>query len=85
MPFAIRAWRARWTSFTQCFGKQQPVSPHTFLHVLWATAESFAGYEQQDAHEFLTALLAAIDNGIKLAANGAAGDGSTRIMTTSLL
>ena len=52
--------------FTQCFsGKQQPVSPHTFLHVLWATAESFAGYEQQDAHEFLTALLAAIDNGIK--------------------
>lgn len=51
--------------FTQCFsGKQAPFSPHSFLHTMWSTAEHFAGYEQQDAHEFLIAALAAIDAGI---------------------
>jgi ubiquitin carboxyl-terminal hydrolase 22/27/51 len=48
--------------FTQCFsGKQASYSPHSFLHALWSTAEHFAGYEQQDAHEFLVAALSAID------------------------
>ena len=51
--------------FTQCFsGKQAPFSPHSFLHTMWTTAESFAGYEQQDAHEFLIAALTAIDAGL---------------------
>ena len=51
--------------FTQCFsGKQAPFSPHSFLHAMWSTAESFAGYEQQDAHEFLIQALAAIDAGL---------------------
>ena len=51
--------------FTQCFsGKQAPFSPHSFLHTMWTTSEHFAGYEQQDAHEFLIAALAAIDAGL---------------------
>lgn len=51
--------------FTQCFsGKQAPFSPHSFLHTMWTTAEHFAGYEQQDAHEFLIAALSAIDAGL---------------------
>lgn len=51
--------------FTQCFsGKQTPFSPHSFLHTMWSTAENFAGYEQQDAHEFLIAALSAIDAGL---------------------
>ena len=52
--------------FTQCFsGKQVPFSPHSFLHAMWSLhQESFAGYEQQDAHEFLIAALAAIDAGL---------------------
>ena len=31
---------------------------------MWTTAEHFAGYEQQDAHEFLIAALSAIDAGL---------------------
>lgn len=51
--------------FTQCFsGKQAPFSPHSFLHAMWSNAESFAGYEQQDAHEFLIQALQAIDAGL---------------------
>ena len=51
--------------FTQCYsGKQQPFSPHSFLHAMWCTAEHFAGYEQQDAHEFLIAALQGIDAGL---------------------
>ena len=51
--------------FTQCFsGKQAPFSPHSFLHAMWSNAESFAGYEQQDAHEFLIQALSAIDAGL---------------------
>ena len=51
--------------FTQCFsGKKTPFSPHSFLHAMWSNAESFAGYEQQDAHEFLIQALSAIDAGL---------------------
>ena len=31
---------------------------------MWSTSEHFAGYEQQDAHEFLIAALQAIDAGL---------------------
>jgi ubiquitin carboxyl-terminal hydrolase 22/27/51 len=45
--------------FTQCFsGKRSPFSPHSFLHAMWTSADHVAGYEQQDAHEFLIAALA---------------------------
>ena len=47
--------------FTQCFsGKEAPFSPHGFMHAMWSSAEYFAGYEQQDAHEFLIAALSSL-------------------------
>ena len=61
---------------TQCFsGKTAPYSPHAFLHAMWCTAEYFAGYEQQDAHEFLIAGLASIYAGL------AAHEGPARPLT----
>jgi len=51
--------------FTQCFsGKQLPFSPHSFLHAMWANSDCVAGYEQQDAHEFLIAALSSIHSNI---------------------
>lgn len=51
--------------FTNCFsGKTAPFSPHAFLHAVWSNAEYFAGYDQQDAHEFFTAALASIYSGL---------------------
>ena len=51
--------------FTQCFsGKRAPFSPHSFLHAMWSNSEYFAGYEQQDAHEFLIAALSSIYAGL---------------------
>jgi len=44
---------------------QTPYSPHTFLHAMWCSSEHFAGYEQQDAHEFLVAMLAGIYSSIR--------------------
>lgn len=47
--------------FCQLFsGRTEPLSPHSFLHGMWCSSETIAGYEQQDAHEFFIALLAAI-------------------------
>eukprot|EP01119_Soliformovum_irregulare_P014130 TRINITY_DN3841_c0_g1_i2.p1 TRINITY_DN3841_c0_g1~~TRINITY_DN3841_c0_g1_i2.p1 ORF type:complete len:401 (+),score=109.75 TRINITY_DN3841_c0_g1_i2:605-1807(+) len=44
-------------------GNKTPFSPHHILYSIWRYASStFAGYEQQDAHEFLIALL----NGLHL-------------------
>lgn len=34
-----------------------PLSPSYILHSMWLVAHALAGYEQQDAHEFLIALL----------------------------
>ena len=49
--------------FTQVFsGVKTPFTPHHFLHAIWKYANYFAGYEQQDAHEFLIFLLNAIHN-----------------------
>jgi|LauGreDrversion4_1035100.scaffolds.fasta_scaffold60784_1 ubiquitin carboxyl-terminal hydrolase 22/27/51 len=56
--------------FTQCYsGHTVPCSPHAFLHAMWCNAEYFAGYEQQDAHEFLIAALASIYAGLALPEN----------------
>lgn len=40
-----------------------PLVPHRLLHTMWshASGEHLAGYEQQDAHEFLMALLDALE------------------------
>ena len=52
--------------FSQCFsGRDTPFSPNCFLHAMWVNAEHFAGYEQQDAHEFLIALLAGVCAGMR--------------------
>jgi ubiquitin carboxyl-terminal hydrolase 22/27/51 len=34
-----------------------PFSPHQFLYSVWRHSNTFAGYEQQDAHEFLMCVL----------------------------
>jgi hypothetical protein len=38
-------------------GKRQPFSPAEFLYQWWRFADSLAGYQQQDAHEFYLSLL----------------------------
>ncbi|XP_050997297.1 ubiquitin carboxyl-terminal hydrolase 51 [Acomys russatus] len=38
-------------------GNQTPHVPYKFLHLIWIHAEHLAGYRQQDAHEFLIAML----------------------------
>ena len=51
--------------FSQCFsGTAAAFSPHSFLHTMWLSSDRFAGYDQQDAHEFLIAALAAIYAGL---------------------
>ena len=46
---------------TQCFsGDTAPYSPHSFLHAMWCSCDHFAGYEQQDAHEFWIAVFSGI-------------------------
>lgn len=51
-------------------GLQIPYTPHYFLASVWQYAECFAGYEQQDAHEFLTYVL----NGVHTHCGGAIND-----------
>ncbi|XP_055691431.1 ubiquitin carboxyl-terminal hydrolase nonstop [Lutzomyia longipalpis] len=38
-------------------GARAPLSLHRLLHLIWTHAHHLAGYEQQDAHEFLMATL----------------------------
>jgi len=38
-------------------GNRQPFSPAEFLYQWWRFADSLAGYQQQDAHEFYLSLL----------------------------
>jgi ubiquitin carboxyl-terminal hydrolase 22/27/51 len=46
---------------THCFsGDPTPYSPHSFLHAMWCSCDHFAGYEQQDAHEFWIAVFSGI-------------------------
>ena len=51
---------------TQCFsGDTAPYSPHSFLHAMWCSCDHFAGYEQQDAHEFLVDCLDQLSEDLK--------------------
>jgi ubiquitin carboxyl-terminal hydrolase 22/27/51 len=44
--------------FSQFFaGARKPYTPHHFLISIWKYSNYFAGYEQQDAHEFMIAYL----------------------------
>ena len=53
--------------FSQIFsGTRTPYTPHQFLYSVWKYANYFAGYEQQDAHEFYISAL----NGIHSHCNG---------------
>jgi ubiquitin carboxyl-terminal hydrolase 22/27/51 len=47
-------------------GSKTPFSPHKFLQSTWSFANHLAGYEQQDAHEFLISVL----DGIHLSCGG---------------
>lgn len=38
-------------------GVSMPHTPYRLLHLVWTHARHLAGYEQQDAHEFLIAAL----------------------------
>ena len=51
--------------FSHCFsGTSSAFSPNSFLHTMWCSSDRFAGYDQQDAHEFFIAALAAIHVGL---------------------
>ena len=53
--------------FCQVFsGDSSPIIPHQLLYSMWSYANHLAGYEQQDAHEFLISLL----DGLHTACNG---------------
>ena len=53
--------------FSEIFsGIRSPYTPHQFLYSVWKYANYFAGYEQQDAHEFYISAL----NGIHSHCNG---------------
>lgn len=44
--------------FSQFYsGHRSPHIPFRLLHLVWTHARHLAGYEQQDAHEFLIAAL----------------------------
>lgn len=44
--------------FVEMFsGSRQPFSPHSLLYAIWQYVDNFAGYEQQDAHEFFISTL----------------------------
>jgi len=52
-------------------GSSQPFSPHSFLYSMWNLAGHMAGYQQQDAHEFLMAILDAVSSNDGLSAEDA--------------
>lgn len=57
--------------FSKIFsGTKSPYTPHHMLYSIWKYANYFAGYEQQDAHEFLISSL----NGIHTHCGGVAKD-----------
>jgi ubiquitin carboxyl-terminal hydrolase 22/27/51 len=43
-------------------GETKPYNPHCFLYTMWNVAGHLAGYNQQDAHEFLMAILGALSS-----------------------
>jgi ubiquitin carboxyl-terminal hydrolase 22/27/51 len=43
-------------------GESRPYNPHCFLYTMWNVAGHLAGYQQQDAHEFLMAILGALSS-----------------------
>jgi ubiquitin carboxyl-terminal hydrolase 22/27/51 len=46
------------TLFNQNYaGQSSPYAPHQLLHAIWRSSKHLAGYEQQDAHEFLISTL----------------------------
>jgi hypothetical protein len=51
-------------------GETEPYAPHQFLCAMWSHASHLAGYEQQDAHEFLISLL----DGLHLRCGGTSSD-----------
>ena len=51
-------------------GHRSPHIPYKLLHLVWTHARHLAGYEQQDAHEFLIAALDVLHRHCK---GGAAG------------
>ncbi|XP_062507983.1 ubiquitin carboxyl-terminal hydrolase 22-like isoform X2 [Corticium candelabrum] len=61
-------------------GECSPYIPYRFLHLVWQNARHLAGYEQQDAHEFLMAALDILHqhsrNGVNGISNGE-GEGSS--------
>lgn len=63
---------------------QAPFSPHAFLHAMWCASEHFAGYEQQDAHEFLVAMLASIYSSMR-EPTAAAGPAPSQVEDSQLV
>jgi hypothetical protein len=45
-------------------GNRQPFSPAEFLYQWWRFADSLAGYQQQDAHEFFLSLLEGLSGSV---------------------
>ena len=58
-------------------GKSSPHVPFKLLHLVWTHARHLAGYEQQDAHEFLIETL----NVLHRHSKGSGGDGDSTVAT----
>ncbi|ELU07196.1 hypothetical protein CAPTEDRAFT_18184 [Capitella teleta] len=58
-------------------GVRTPHTPYRLLHLVWTHARHLAGYEQQDAHEFLIAALDVIHQHCKASRNKEDADGNT--------
>ena len=41
-------------------GAKEPFVPYRLLHLIWTNSSHLAGYEQQDAHEFLISALGSL-------------------------
>ncbi|GAB5372492.1 hypothetical protein AAMO2058_001670400 [Amorphochlora amoebiformis] len=54
------------TVFRQIFsGDTRPMNPHRFLYAVWTQVPNLSGYRQQDAHEFMCAVLEALHASFK--------------------
>lgn len=55
-------------------GHRSPHIPYKLLHLVWTHARHLAGYEQQDAHEFLIAALDVLHRHCKGGVHGGRGE-----------
>ena len=69
MQFIIKQYRIIYLTSSSVFyreGSGDTLIPAHLLYAVWNELDYMAGYQQQDAHEFLIAFLDGLDNHLKL-------------------